>query len=44
MTEGDFLSSNNDVMEALEENGVGEKEINEVIAILDSMKGDVVKA
>ena len=37
-----FQIANNDTIQALEENGVGEEEINEVITILDSMKGDVV--
>lgn len=39
----DFEIGNDDVTKALEENGVGATEIKEVIAILDSMKGDVVE-
>ncbi len=38
----DFLRANNDTVLALEENGVGQAEKDEVIAILDSMKEDVV--
>jgi hemoglobin len=40
----DFEIGNDDVIKALKENGVGEVEIKEVIAILDSMKGDVVES
>ncbi|MHA4843979.1 group I truncated hemoglobin [Flavitalea antarctica] len=43
ITEEDFLSANEDTLQALEENGIGEAEKNEVIAILNSMKGDVVR-
>ena len=42
ITERDFLLANDDTLNALEENGVGEVEQNEVIAILSSMKNDVV--
>lgn len=42
ISEEDFLRANHDTLLALEENGVGEAEKNEVIAILDSMKNDVV--
>lgn len=42
ISEDDFQKGNLDVLLALEENGVGKAERNEVIAILDSMKGDVV--
>lgn len=42
ISEEDFLRANNDTLQALEENGVDEGERNEVIAILDSMKSDVV--
>jgi hemoglobin len=42
VTEKDFLRGNDDVLLALQENGVGEAEQNEVIAILNSMKNDVV--
>jgi len=43
ITEEDFQSANDDTLRALEENGTGEAEKNEVIAILNSMKGDVVR-
>ena len=39
----DFEKANIDVLLALEENGVGEAERNEVIGILDSLKHDVVE-
>ena len=42
ITEEDFQIANKDTVEALKVNGVGEAEINEVITILNSMKGDVV--
>ena len=42
ITDADFESGNDDILLALEENGIGEAEQNEVIAILNSMKGDVV--
>ncbi len=42
ISEADFQFANNDTVKALEENGVGDAEKDEVIAILDSMKGDVV--
>jgi hemoglobin len=42
ITEEDFLRANDDTLKALEENGIGEAEKNEVVAILNSMKGDVV--
>lgn len=41
--EEDFQLANNDTRLALHENGVGEKEINEVITILDSLKDQVVE-
>ena len=41
--EEDFRIANEDTRSALEENDVEEPVINEVIAILDSMKGDVVR-
>ncbi len=44
ISEEDFLRANYDTLLALEKNGVGEAEKNEVIAILDSMKNDVVVA
>jgi hemoglobin len=43
ISEEDFRIANGDTRMALEENGVDEAVINEVIAILDSMKGDVVR-
>jgi truncated hemoglobin YjbI len=42
ISEEDFLRGNYDVLLALEENGAGQEEKNEVLAILDSMKNDVV--
>ncbi len=42
INEEDFQKGNLDVLLALEENGVGEAERNEVIAILDSLKQDVL--
>lgn len=44
ITEADYNSSNDDLLEALEENGVGEAEQREVVAILDSLKGHVIRA
>jgi len=43
ISEDDFERGNVDVLLALEENGVGEAERNEIIAILNSMKQDIVK-
>jgi truncated hemoglobin YjbI len=43
ITEADYNSSNDDLLEALEENGVGEEEQREVIAILDTLKGHVIR-
>ena len=43
ISEEEFLSANDDTLLALEENGVGETERNEVIAILNSMKDHVVR-
>ena len=42
LSEKDFNIGNDDVSKALQENGVGQEEIDEVISILNSMKGDVV--
>ena len=42
ISEDDFQKGNLDVLMALEENGIGEAERNEVIAILNSLKRDVV--
>lgn len=44
ITEADYNSSNDDLLEALDENGVGEEEKRDVIALLDTMKGDVIRA
>ncbi|GAA4430677.1 group 1 truncated hemoglobin [Pontibacter saemangeumensis] len=43
ISENDFTEANNDTLLALEENGVGQAEIDEVIAILNSLKGEVVR-
>lgn len=42
ITQEDFIKANHDTLLALEENGVGERERNEVISILNSMINDVV--
>jgi truncated hemoglobin YjbI len=42
ITGKDFDLANDDMLEALRENNVPEPEINEVMNILNSMKGDVV--
>ncbi|HZI52153.1 MAG TPA: group 1 truncated hemoglobin [Chitinophagaceae bacterium] len=42
INETDFNIGNDDVIKALQENGVPKAEIDEVISILNSMKGDVV--
>jgi truncated hemoglobin YjbI len=42
INEKDFEIANDDTIRALKENGVGEAEINEVINILNSLKGQVV--
>ena len=44
LNEKDFNIGNDDVSKALRENGVAKEEIDEVISILNSMKGDVVTA
>ena len=44
ISQRDFSLGNDDVSEALKENGVSKAEIDEVIGILNSMKGDVVTA
>ncbi len=44
INEEDFQKGNLDVLLALEENGIGEAERNEVIAILNSLKRDVLGA
>lgn len=43
ITEADYNSSNDDLLEALGENGVGEEEKREVIALLDTMKQQVIR-
>ena len=43
ISEEDFESANEDTILALDENGVGPAEKNEVIAILNSMKADVIR-
>ena len=43
ISEKEFLSGNDDVRLALEDNGIGEVEKNEVIGILNSMKEDVIR-
>jgi hypothetical protein len=42
INEGEWLSATDDTIWALDSNGVKEKEKNEVIAILESLKGDIV--
>ena len=42
ISESDFSIGNDDVLKALQENGVAKAEIDEVIGILDSLKGDVL--
>ena len=42
ISDDDFERANHDTLLALEMNGVGEAERDEVIAILDSMRNDVV--
>ena len=37
-----FEIGNEDTVDALKENGIGDSEIEEVISILNSMKGDVI--
>ena len=43
ISDEDFESANEDTLLALDENGVGPAEKNEVIAILNSMKADVIR-
>ncbi|HET9276593.1 MAG TPA: group 1 truncated hemoglobin [Flavitalea sp.] len=43
ISDEDFESANEDTLLALDENGVGTAEKNEVIAILNSMKADVIR-
>ena len=44
ITNDDFERANIDTILALQENGVAQAEITEIISILDSMKGDVVRS
>ena len=44
ITEDAYNRSNEDLLEAMEENGVGEEERQEIIAILDSLKHHVIRA
>lgn len=44
ITNDDFERANIDTILALQENGVGQAEITEIIGILDSMKGDVIRS
>ena len=43
ITDDDFQRANIDTILALKENDVADAEINEIISILDSMRGDVVR-
>jgi len=43
INEKDFQIANDDTLRALEENKIGEAEKSVVIAILNSMKGDIIK-
>lgn len=43
ISEEDFQIANLDTVQALKENGVAEAEIHEVITILNSMKGDIIR-
>ena len=43
LTDADFESGNDDVLLDLEKNGIGQTEQNEVMTILNSMKGEVVR-
>jgi hemoglobin len=42
INEEEWVSATDDTISALDQNGIGEKEKNEVIAILESLKGDIV--
>jgi hemoglobin len=44
ITDDDFQRANIDTILALKENDVADAEINEIISILDSMRGDVVRS
>ncbi|CAN5220311.1 hypothetical protein BH23BAC1_BH23BAC1_26330 [soil metagenome] len=43
ISENDFNIANEDTLMALEENGVGKAEIEEIIGILNSMRGDIIE-
>lgn len=42
INEEEWISATNDTILALDMNGIGQEEKNEVIAILESLKGDIV--
>ena len=42
ITEQEWATATDDTIWALNKNGIGETERNEVIAILESLKGDIV--
>lgn len=42
LSEEEWVSATDDMVWTLDNNGIGEKEKNEVITILESFKGDVV--
>lgn len=44
ITNDDFERANIDTILALQENGVAQAEITEIIGILDSMRGDVIRS
>lgn len=43
ISEQEFIAVVDDVLKALEKNGVGQPERNEVLAILYSMKGEIIR-
>jgi hemoglobin len=42
INEKEWTSANDDMLLALDRNGIGQEEKDEVIAILESFKGDIV--
>jgi hemoglobin len=42
INEEEWISATDDTILALDTNGIGQEEKNEVIAILESLKGDIV--
>lgn len=42
-SEAEFLAVVDDVMEALAHHGIGDQEKSEVLSILYSMKGDIIR-